>query len=646
MPWNSGLAGTALNIASFPGTPLRVVAGPGTGKTFALMRRIARLLEGGAQPSRILAVTFTRTAANDLVEKLSLLGVPGADQVSAKTLHSLCFGLLSKAAVFNTLGRVARPLMDCELDAMVCDLQEQFGGKREVRKLIEAFEAYWARLQHHLPGFPTDPTEQAFSQALRSWLVFHKAMLIGEVVPLALDFVRQNPAHPDVPHYDHVLVDEYQDLNRADQEFVDTISGGAAITVVGDEDQSIYSFRHAHPEGIAEFPQTHPQTHDELLIECRRCPRRVVQIANALIGHNQRLNPKVLNAYPPNGEGDVYIVQHSNAVDEVQTLADYVDWYLQIHAGVPAGEVLVLANRRVIGNGIRDALNSRAQDRGRTWSAESFYFEDDLKNPDAAEAFSLLSLLVDQEDRPALRYWIGEGRPDCRRLQYARVRQHCEQSGLSPRDAFEALAAGQLDLPYTADVVARYQALTQRGALLQPLSLTQLVDALFPDGSPAVSALRQTALLVAPGVQMPRDLLEELRADITQPELPGPQGASIRIMSLHKSKGLTARLVIIAGCVSGVLPTIDFSAPLQEQNRQWQEQRRLFYVGLTRSTETLVISNAVRMPRKAAMQMGVPVPSGNPNAMATLPASPFLAELGPNAPTTMRGDVWRANLGF
>lgn len=76
MPWNAGLAGTYLNIAAYPGTPLRVVAGPGTGKTFALMRRVARLLEEGAQPNRILAVTFTRTAANDLVEKLAALGAP------------------------------------------------------------------------------------------------------------------------------------------------------------------------------------------------------------------------------------------------------------------------------------------------------------------------------------------------------------------------------------------------------------------------------------------------------------------------------------------------------------------------------------------------------------------------------------------
>ena len=79
MPWNTGLQGTPLNIAAYPGAQLRVVAGPGTGKTFALMRRVARLLEQNVPPNQILAVTYTRTAAFDLVDKLAQLGVAGAD---------------------------------------------------------------------------------------------------------------------------------------------------------------------------------------------------------------------------------------------------------------------------------------------------------------------------------------------------------------------------------------------------------------------------------------------------------------------------------------------------------------------------------------------------------------------------------------
>lgn len=109
----------------------------------------------------------------------------------------------------------------------------------------------------------------------------------------------------------------HQDLNRADQALIDAIVGNAAVTVIGDEDQSIYGFRHAHPEGIAQYQQTHTGTHDEILNECRRCRQRVVEIANSLISHNQRLAPTVLNPCPQNRQGNLYIVQHHSIADEI-----------------------------------------------------------------------------------------------------------------------------------------------------------------------------------------------------------------------------------------------------------------------------------------------------------------------------------------
>lgn len=645
MSWNTGLHGTPLNIASYPGSQLRVVAGPGTGKTFALMRRVARLLEQNVQPDRILAVTFTRTAANDLVDKLAQLGVVGADQVAAKTLHSLSFGLLSRSAVFQMLNRVARPLMAHEQDTMVCDLSQQFGGKRETKKLIEAFEAYWARLQHHQPGWPNTPIEQAFDHALKSWLRFHRAMLVGEVIPLALDFVLQNPGHPDIPVYEHVLVDEYQDLNKADQALIDAIGGHAAVTVIGDEDQSIYSFRYAHPEGIAEYQNTHTGTHDELLDECRRCPKRIVAIANSLISHNQRIAPKVLLPHPPNAQGNIYIVQHHSTAAEVQTIAQYIDWYLLQNPGMPAGEVLVLSSRRQLGNGIRDSLNTIAQQKGRGWEAQSFYFEDALNTDTAAAGFALLTLLVDPDDRPSLRYWLGEHAQDCRYRTYQRLREHCEQTGLSPRAALQNMLAGTLRIAHTGSLVARFAELNQRLNALTTLDIPALIDALFPDGNAECASIRQTALLVAANGSNAKAFLDELRVIITQPELPGSQGNAVRIMSLYKSKGLTARLVIIAGCVAGILPFIDNNEPPAEQERQRQEQRRLFYVGITRSTETLVLNSSIRMPLASGYTMGMPL-LARQGGDAILQASPFLSELGPSAPPVVLATAWRAQVGF
>jgi DNA helicase-2/ATP-dependent DNA helicase PcrA len=645
VPWNTGLAGVHLAIAGYPNSPMRVLAGPGTGKTFAMMRRVARLLESGVQPAGILAVTFTRTAAHDLVDQLEDLGVAGADQVPAKTLHSLSFSILGRAAVFLATGRTPRPLLACERKMLVNDLAGQFGGKRAVGRLIEAFQAYWARLQHHTPGWPTDPVEQHFDNDLKAWLRFHKAMLVDELVPIAYDFVRQNPGHQDVPVYTHVLVDEYQDLNKADQALIDQLAGPANMMVVGDEDQSIYVFRHANPEGIVDYPNTHNNTHDETITECRRCPQLIVRLANALISHNPRQNPKNLNPRPGNPQGIVYIVQHPSIADEIECLSAYVESLLAANPQVPAGEVLVLTSRRMIGNGIRDNLNARVQQHNYTWSASSFYYEDALENDQAALGFAVLTLLVDVQDRAALRLWLGAGSPDGRAKPYKRVWNHCNANNLSPYDVMQALVAGTINIPYSGPLQVRFQALTQRLVALQNAPLQTVVDDVFPANVPECADVRVLALAAMVNAATVNELLDELRVLITQPEIPGSQGNSVRIMSLHKSKGLTAKVVIVAGCVAGVLPMIDHRLTVPEQNRQIEEQRRLFYVGITRSTDTLVISSARSVPFADAKQAGVVVYQ-KAQGQAILQASPFIAELGNEAPATITGQAWRQQLHF
>ncbi|HJW95625.1 MAG TPA: UvrD-helicase domain-containing protein, partial [Thermoanaerobaculia bacterium] len=275
--WDEGLSGIHRAIAAEESSPIHILAGPGTGKTFAMMRRIARLIEEeGCSPKNILAVTFTRTAARDLKDQLAHLGIEGADEVRATTLHALCFSILSKQEVFDLTGRAARPILDFEMDLLIEDLADRFEGKREVRKLIEAYEAAWARLQHEEPGFAATEADQAFENALLDWLQYHRSMLIGELIPLTLAFLRQNPAMDVLPQFDHVLVDEYQDLNKADQELIEQLAVNGTLTVIGDDNQSIYRFRHANPDGIRTFQLTHPGTVPYEIQECRRCPPNIV----------------------------------------------------------------------------------------------------------------------------------------------------------------------------------------------------------------------------------------------------------------------------------------------------------------------------------------------------------------------------------
>src|SRR5687768_560835 len=173
MPWYDGLEidSPAFAIAHSAEPRIRVLAGPGAGKSYAMKRRVARLLEDeGVQPDQLLPVTFTRVAAEDLHRELVSLHVQGANQLEGRTLHSLAMTILMRAHVLAAIGRTPRPLNQFELQPLLEDLSAGFGNKKARKDRIDAYLAAWARLQHDDPGQPIDAVDAAFAQALVHWL--------------------------------------------------------------------------------------------------------------------------------------------------------------------------------------------------------------------------------------------------------------------------------------------------------------------------------------------------------------------------------------------------------------------------------------------------------------------------------------------
>jgi superfamily I DNA/RNA helicase len=458
-------------------------------------------------------------------------------------------------------------------------------------------------------------------------------MLIGELVPEAYRYLRDNPACDARLAFDHVLVDEYQDLNRAEQDLLDLLASNGDTAIIGDLDQSIYRFRHANPEGIEQYANSHPDTHDENLEECRRCPTRVVTIADRLIRHNHpgnqqpRLRPK-----PGNAQGEVHIVQWPSIEEEVAGLGDYVTWLIHQRNYAP-GEILVLTPRRRIGYRLRDHIAAAGD------AVHSFYHEEALEEDEAQRAFAILTLLTNNDDRIALRWWLGHDASTARVGPYRRLRDHCEEFGLSPWEALTALSNGAYQLPHVGTLVQKFQELTQILEALANQEQLAIIEALLPGNVEGCRVLREAALLAAPTCENVPDLFRALRTTVTQPEMPD-EGNFVRIMSLHKSKGLTNRAVIIAGCIRGLIPFEDLDEPNAEQVQILLEQRRLFYVAITRCTELLVLSSALRLQRKFAFHIGAHVHGwGDPVPTIT---SQFIAELGPQAPQPRSGAQWRA----
>ena len=642
MAWDDGLKGGAWDIAASQAKRLRVMAGPGTGKSYALKRRVTRLLEEGHDPRRILVVTFTRTAAESLVEDLTNLDVPGCDKIPVSTLHSYCFGLLARDEVFAVIDRVPRTLntitesssLQFEGAMLINDLidaDHEFGGKRECTKRIRAFDAAWARLQNQDPGWPLTPIDRRFHEHLTAWLHFHRAMLVGELVPVALDYLRDNPDSGPPDAFDHVIVDEYQDLNRAEQDIIDRLGKRGDTAIVGDVDQSIYSFRHANPEGIDAFGTRHPNTHDESLELCHRCPTRVVELADHLIRHNyDPAEPPRLRPKPDNPKGDIHLVQWSHPIEEARGLARYVGELLRESDYGPE-DIMILTPRRKLAYQLRDFL------RRENVPVHSSYREEALEAESAQRAFALLTLLSQPDDRVALRWWLGRNSSNGLAGTYRKLRNYCETTGLSPWDALAQVCDGTIAIKGVARLLGSFQELRETLERLRPLSLAECISDLLPETDAGCTLLREEANLAMEHCEDVGDLIEHLRTFTTQPE--APTGEFVRIMSLQKAKGLTSPVVIVTACIKGLIPNVDADLPDADRKEQLREQRRLFYVAITRCKEVLVLSSLASMQTSLAFSIGAELRSQS-GGFGKAITSQFIRELGPAAPARMSGSEW------
>lgn len=637
MNWREGLDDEFIAIAGYEGKYTCVIAGAGTGKTFALKRKVARLLEQGEPPGSILAITFTRPAARDLNNALHSLGVEGCDLVRACTLHSLCFSMLSKHEVFRVMERETRTLLEHEVDYLIADLSVRLGRIKPLRKQLRAFTSAWARLLSEEPGWPHTEEDREFDYEMISWLCFHKAMLVGELVPLTIKYLGNNPASPERSQYKHIIVDEYQDLNKAEQKLVRLLSEyeipeNRTLTVAGDDDQSIFvTLKYAHPEGITNFKEEYPGTFETTLLTCKRCPRRVIDLANAfLTSTNRKQYPKLLQAAPDAVDGEVAILHWRTINREANGIARIIA--LKISAGeVKPGEILVLTPRKAIGY---DIVNNLIASGIR---AQTCFSDAVLKNKKLAqEGYAYLSLLHDSRDAVSLRVLLGIDDANKRKGAYEKIRKHCFESGDTVTETLSKLESGQLHIPSTDALVARYEIVTRRLQDLSMLTLPDVIDQLFPDGVEESAELRKLALAALEEAEEIHELYNIVNTEIIQPELPRNTD-SVLVLTLHKAKGLTAKMVVIVNCLEGCIPYIGDYNSEEVKQKELAEQERLFFVALTRPTNILLLSSTGIMRRGDAARMTVK--ASTRRYWPETQTSHFItAMLGPKAPRPQFGE--------
>ena len=269
---------------------VRLVAGPGTGKSYSIEKRVAYLLTKGATPSNVYIISFTRATCAELRNRITrfcstLSCANEATQVRVSTMHSLALRILRRANLLTSYPSTPIMLDDWE-QAKIYDreLAESIGCiPSRATEIRLAHDSQWQTLN---PQYVNQA--QITTSEVQGFNAFHSArtnlyccVLPGEVIFRCVQALQQGVLRANqLPQIDHLVVDEFQDLNACDQEFVRLLCATNTILfVAGDDDQSIYSFRHADPNGIVLFQSIYPASATHLLTDCFRCTSDILNLA-------------------------------------------------------------------------------------------------------------------------------------------------------------------------------------------------------------------------------------------------------------------------------------------------------------------------------------------------------------------------------
>lgn len=573
--WLEGIEGRAAQeLIESDARVIRVVAGPGSGKTTCLKRRLQRLVEQQQiSPEKIFAGTFTRAIARELREALG-------EDIMVSTLHSFAYELLRENPS-ACQGMRLRFLLRYEEDALLYDIEDAASGIGDIHKRREAL-----RLLQASRAQRTQYANAKFDGAVRRWLQRHRAMLIGEVVHLCVIGLESHDIAPGM--FDHVVIDEYQDLTAAEQELVRLIwSGSGSLTVLGDNDQSIYGFRFNHPEGIADFHLQWPDCDDLTFADNRRCGEEILKIANLMMAEAGSSKPPMESK--SRRVGNVKAIQWETLDDEICGLASYV-------RAKPDDTFLVLVPRRFIGYRLAEAIGSDA----RTAFAEQV-----LDHPIAQESFATVALLADAEDFVAARSYLGLH--GTKRKQATRRNADAHSTipvDMGGHDLIRRVASGEI--PVSGSGRSHISTRARRAVELIDRALTpeqvigEFFDESLADGEPdqekrgwLVQNLRElrAAARELLALQDKPDLAKAVatmryliatRAPLRTSDTDDPR---VKIMTLHSAKGIEADNVVVAGVADQFLPGKDAN-----NSSVVDEQRRLLYVAVTRARDSLVIS--------------------------------------------------------
>ena len=607
--------------------PLLVLAAAGSGKTRVITRRIAYLVDQGARPGSVLAITFTNKAAGEMKQRVAELGAAGGAVVG--TFHWLCARLLRE---FSDRAGLPRNFVIYDADDQLRCLKEALkraelpAGNFQPASLLSAISRAKARLlepaeyaEKHGRDFFGKAVARAYRQYQRL-LAANGAVDFDDLLLRTALLMRSRPEVREAlgRRFRYVLIDEYQDTNHAQY----VIAHGIALDhenlcVTGDPDQSIYGWRGADIKNILDFEADYPNAVVVRLERNYRSVQPILSAAGRLIARNRRRRQKELLAVRPGGV-EVEVIrledEHAEAREAARIVAELAA------GGLPRREMAVFyrvnALSRVLEEAFRNAGIAYQVARG-----VAFYGRKEIK-----DALAYLRLIVNADDDLSCRRIInvparGIGAVTVNRLSawgeaqgasLLEACRHAEAAGLGRAAAAKAAAFAEM-----IDRLAEATAGGARQAIEAVLARTGMEAALHDDEAHE-QARRNLQELVSAGAEFDRqnpgatlpDFLHQVSL-VSDIDAIDPASGAVTFMTLHAAKGLEFGAVIVIGCETGLLP---FERAGRSGPDDAEEERRLAFVGMTRAKDRLFLTSAkYRVLRGQAVRQA---------------PSPFLLEIG------------------
>ena len=609
-----------LRAVQHPGGPLMILAGPGSGKTRVIAHRIAHLVEDrGVEPWRILAVTFTNKAAREMRDRVEGLLDERAFELSMGTFHATCARILRRDG----------PNIELPSDFAIFDTDDQMSLVKQImaaehidprrftpRSVLSAISsAKNERLdaesyQQQVPDYFAEIVSRVYLR-YEAALVANGAVDFDDLLGHTLRLLEE---HEEVRNryagrYQHVLIDEFQDTNLVQYELARRLSSiHHNITVVGDPDQSIYSWRAADVRNLMHFERDFPGATTVLLEQNYRSTGHVLRAAHAVIARAEGRPEKELWTSNPDGE---QVVEYDAPFgeDEGQFIASEIRRLERVEDRTP-GDFAVMYRTNAQSRAVEEAFIQQAI-RYRIVGGTRFYDRREVR-----DLIAYLRVIHNEQDSIAFDRIVNVPTRGIGAKTVGDVLAAATDLGLSPI-AIAARGARGDDAPgipsFRGDIrnaLERFVELHERLTTYRDTTtVAELIDRIItethykdyldrsdPDHAEVrwenVQELRSVAAewQSLDGDTTLAEFLEEvaLVSDIDDPSSDAPD--AVTLITLHSAKGLEYPVVFLAGMEEGLLP--HFRAI--DDPTQMEEERRVCYVGMTRARERLYLTRARR----------------------------------------------------